>query len=340
MIAETFMLLVSLGTNGLGDDARAGLGRVGALAGVTDPIFLPARRDVTNWQREALLHLDLDSPRALRILREPQALPRCIRLNNYWCIKSAGWKGEIASDGEGHVAFSSATEGAAVAALLLRRYYMDYRRTSAQAIVSRWAPAQCGGAVALRGIKRGTVPAAADGLATKGLRNTLRARYLSGRIKGGKGPKVAKGAARGKPSRVASRPMPMLRAPAIAIGFGEKGAGAPTRLASLTLTLVLPPQIKGGGGASCPDESARIRNYAAKAANGVAAPGDDLHLFDAAGAPTDNLAKVMTNMAAVEIGPFAVDPQVISAGIARAVSLWTPKPPPDPETDPAPAAAD
>ena len=53
---------------------------------------------------------------------EPARLPRCIRLNNYWCIKKAGWTGEVASDSEGHVAFSSSLEGAMVAVRLLRRY--------------------------------------------------------------------------------------------------------------------------------------------------------------------------------------------------------------------------
>ena len=65
-----------------------------------------------------------------------------MRLNNYWRIKSARWNGKIASDAEGHVAFSSAHERAVVAAQLLRRYYVNYGHRSALAIVSRWAPSE------------------------------------------------------------------------------------------------------------------------------------------------------------------------------------------------------
>ena len=45
---------------------------------------------------------------------------RCVKLNNYWCIKSARWNGELATDGEGHVGFVSADHGADAAATLLR----------------------------------------------------------------------------------------------------------------------------------------------------------------------------------------------------------------------------
>ena len=74
----------------------------------------------------------------------PAAVSRCVKLNNYWCIKKAGWNGEIASDPDGHVAFVSAYGGAVVAALLLRRYYIDLGLRSARAIVTRWAPPECG----------------------------------------------------------------------------------------------------------------------------------------------------------------------------------------------------
>jgi hypothetical protein len=323
LIAETILLFLSLTGDPLAD-ARAGMGRLMASAGLADPLFQPGLREVTNWRAETLQHLELDTSGLTRVLREPERLPRCVRLNNYWCIKSAGWRGEIASDTEGHVAFSSATEGAAVAALLLRRYYIDYGRHTALAIVSRWAPAQCGPAIALRTTKGSTK--AADGLATRGLRNTLRARFLAGHT----GRSKVTGAKARVHTVIASAPMAMLRAPAIVIGFGEKpSTTAPTRLASLTLSIALPPQARGGS--SCPAESQRIRNYAARASAGVGSPETDLALFDATGAPTANLARVMRNMAAVEIGPMAADPALIEAGIARAVALWTPTPAPPSE---------
>ena len=55
---------------------------------------------------------------------------RCVKLNNYWCIKSARWNGELATDGEGHVGFASAEHGADAAATLLRRYYLEFNRKS------------------------------------------------------------------------------------------------------------------------------------------------------------------------------------------------------------------
>jgi hypothetical protein len=56
--------------------------------------------------------------------------------------------------------------------------------------------------------------------------------------------------------------------------------------------------------ASCSAELARINNYAAHVIEGVAKSADeDLKLFTPDGQPTENLAKVMINMAAVEIGP-------------------------------------
>ena len=99
-------------------------------------------------------------------------------------------------------------EGAAVAALLLRRYYIDFKRHTAREIASRWAPPQCGGTVApgyprvsrvlaraanvarmlpQRPIPMGAAPARpkiAD-LAPHGIFNTVRARWLATHLPGG-----------------------------------------------------------------------------------------------------------------------------------------------------------
>ena len=145
--------------------------------------------------------------------RDIKGVSRCIRLNNYWCVKKAGWTGEIASDPEGHVAFASAADGAGVAANLLRRYYVDFNLHSARAIVQRWAPAQCGPApVAFRGPRvrvagpggkamggRTLLGPEPRGLTTRGLGSTLRARWLASHSRGFR-PRVA-----GKPARVAVR---------------------------------------------------------------------------------------------------------------------------------------
>lgn len=275
-----------------------------------EPGFRPAARAVDNWRFEAADFLDVDGAGLLAFaLLAPESLPRCIRLNNYWCVKRAGWAGEIAADAEGHVAFASAHDGATVAALLLRRYYVDYGRKDARTIVANWAPAQCGPVVT---VARGRRVAAADGLTTRGIRNTLRAKYLASRS--GKGKRAV--------SRIAARPVQMMRAPAIAAGLGETPpASAAIRLASLEpgrrASDASPAPLR-----SCPDETRRMANYAARMVDGLAkdgaalAPGDDLALFDAAGEPTDTLAKVMLNMAAVEIGPWRVTQALVEQGIA------------------------
>ena len=274
------------------------------------PGFRPAARAVDNWRFEAGAALDVEGGALGIFAVKAESLPRCVRLNNYWCIKRAGWAGEIAADSEGHVAFASAREGAIVAALLLRRYYVDYGRRDARTIVSYWAPAQCGLVAASAGKRRS---ASADGLTTRGLRNTLRAKYLASR--GGK-------ARRALPkSRVAARPLPMMRAPAIAIGLGETApASSAIRLASLepmrgerVASDAAPAPV------SCGDEGQRLANYAARIVavltrdGAPVGPTDDLKLFDERGEPTPALAAVMANMAAVEIGPWRVTQDLVAA---------------------------
>jgi hypothetical protein len=146
-------------------------------------------RAVSNWQDQAAAAL---WPQALALTaslaRDPPYVARCVRLNNGWCIKSARWPGEIGADAEGHTAFASLADGADAAAVLLRRYYRDYGRRSALAIVRRWAPAECGMASAAgRGIAAAPV---AVGLAPHGIGRTLRARYLARHRPGG-APRIA-----------------------------------------------------------------------------------------------------------------------------------------------------
>lgn len=266
--------------------------------------FRPLAREVTNWREQASFSLDLpplsalslqwgieanDAAGALRAAAGEGKLSvaRCVRLNNYWCIKRAGWAGEIAADAEGHVAFASAAEGALVAASLLRRYYVDFRCHSAMEIVSRWAPAQCG----LGG------PTVA-GLARRGLGLTMRAQWLA-RAHRLRGRPVA-----ARRSVVKARFTALARAPAIAVGLGETTLIAPA--VSLTSALAAAPLREPAPlGATCASESARILNYARAASQGAAANEHaDLALFDSSGAPTPNLARVMGNMAGVEIGPL------------------------------------
>lgn len=147
------------------------------------PRYDPASRAVSNWHEEARAGL---RPQALALTaslaKDPPYVARCVRLNNGWCIKSARWPGEIGADAEGHTAFASLADGADAAARLLRRYYREYGRRSALAIVRRWAPAECriGAPMAA-----GASAPVSSALAPRGLGRTLRARFLARHRPGG-----------------------------------------------------------------------------------------------------------------------------------------------------------
>jgi hypothetical protein len=275
--------------------------------------FHPSERAVTNWRLEAADNLDVppDFKTKLTEGNDLPEVPRCVKLNNYWCIKRAGWAGEIAADADGHVAFASATDGAVAAAILLRRYYLDYNRHSASAILSRWAPAQCTNMTAGLGTirKRNLAqPGTLRGLAPLGIQNTLRARWLASHRRGSSGHGKAMAS---HPSILPSRPpLALMRAPEIAVGMGEQGR-APVKIAALELPVSAPH-----GGASCMDAGERIRNYTLRAIDGIAAsPEDDLNLFSANGTPGANLPRLLENMAKVEIGPLGARAGLIAAAI-------------------------
>jgi hypothetical protein len=350
------------------------------------PAYAPEQRAVDNWRSESALWLDMGPLDAIRRAADAEERDpaRCVKLNNYWCVKRAGWTGEIAADADGHVAFASAEEGAAVAALLLRRYYVDYRRHSARAIVERWAPAQCsampsratpGLPASREGLSRMMPQRAVQmGLAPQGLQNTLRARWLAAHGRGGIGPAPAQ-------SRVAGMP-DLMPAPSIMSGVAEgrprrEKAPRPQDLDTVAGLKPLPPPTSApssasatsrsslspvvsapspwtgtslslGGGIDCSGELARIANYAAHVAEGVAgSPNDDLLLFTASGQPTDNLAKVLANMSAVEIGPARPRMALVNAAVAQlrrllgdpaaAATVAAPGPDPAPPSD-APAS--
>jgi hypothetical protein len=368
------------------------------------PAYAPEKRAVDNWRVESALWLDMGPLDAVKRALDAEANEpaRCVKLNNYWCVKRAGWNGEIAADADGHVAFASAEEGAAVAALLLRRYYVDYKRHSARAIIERWAPAQCslmpvrptpGPPASREGMARMLPQRVAPmGLAPRGLQNTLRARWLAAHGRGGVGasssaksafssprdlmpapaaspgmPTSRGGMARMLPQRVVPMgpaprglqstlrarwlaahgrggggaspsakshfvgPPDLMPAPSIMEGVSEARrqrpkarleppAPAPALDAAASLaSLPAPPPLPPLGGTfDCSGELARIANYAAHVAEGIAAtPNDDLQLFDGAGQPTDNLARALVNMAAVEIGPARPRMGLVTAAVAQ-----------------------
>jgi hypothetical protein len=170
------------------------VGAAAVLEGETPPaLFQAQERAVTTWRVEAARDLapgPIAGLAAAFDLGRP-LVTRCVKLNNYWCIKRAGWNGEVGFDDEGHTAFASAEYGADAAVSLLRRYYRDYGRTSALAIVRRWAPAECRTFAASAS---GGGPVGAIGglpLALKGIQFTARARYLASR-RGGRPVRAAR----------------------------------------------------------------------------------------------------------------------------------------------------
>ncbi len=289
-------------------------------------------REVTNWRYEAFVALQPKPIVALAALfkAERPFVTRCVKLNNYWCIKSARWNGEIAKDSEGHVGFASAGHGADAAAALLRRYYMEFKRKSALDIVRRWAPAECNVAMGIGGMAV---------LAVKGIGGTVRARYLASRKAGRAVRFTAQSKPGGKPGRVSmviplTPKTPQFRVPDIAMGMGEKKkpdtaplplvAARPKPAAQSKASTSAPRAAKPAAAprpetatACAPDEQ-RLRNYASRIVEGLGVgPTDDLKLFTEDGAPLPNLNPVMLAMSAVELGVLRASPELVDEAIRR-----------------------
>jgi hypothetical protein len=291
--------------------------------------YEPNNREVTNWRSEALEALEPKPVVAMAALfrAERPFVTRCVKLNNYWCIKSARWNGEIATDSEGHVGFVSADHSADAAANLLRRYYLEFNRKSALDIVRRWAPAECNVATGIGGMAM---------LAVRGIGGTVRAQYLaSRRKKGGAVRYTAKAGPGGKPGRVSMViPMapktPQFRVPSIAAGMGEKPKPAgpqqplvaprpkPVREPAATASAAPKPAPKVQVAAACPSEEQRHRNYAGRMVEGLGVgPADDLKLFAEDGTPQPNLTHVMLAMSAFELGALRASPDLVEGAVRR-----------------------
>jgi len=313
--------------------------------------YLAADRAVSNWRAEALHDLQPRPVSAMAVLLnvERPVVTRCVKLNNYWCIKRARWNGEIGHDDEGHVGFASADQGADAAVTLLRRYYLDFGRKSALDIVRRWAPAECRGGPSL----------SLSVLAVRGIGQTLRARWLAAQPARTAKPATVRVAAAGnkaagvraaarpatgpRVSIVPLRPLPTFRMPDIAVGLGERRVTTisaslarqprrrqptPASVAAATRAKVAPAmrpvRIASVNpnplpATSCTPDEGRIRNYAARIVRHLdLGPSDDLKLFAADGAPLPNLRHVMLAMSAVELGLLRASMELIEAAIGRA----------------------
>lgn len=275
------------------------------------PYFSATARAVSNWRDEAGTAL---MPTSLALVvkyaaSDPAFVARCVKLNNYWCIKQARWRGELGGDGEGHTGFATAADGADAAAQLLRRYYREFGRRTALAIVRRWAPAECGiGPVAAARPRtaspRAAVPKVSADLAPRGIGKTLRARFLAGHGRGGvvrraastgasAGLRVQPWSARarlaGHPGRVFRGTVPLPKAVAgIADGIGSspsvKSETAPvTRRTALIPGLAPPPKFPLDGP---PVRAAPVRTMASRTANPAALLAPDRMVAEAAALPS------------------------------------------------------
>ena len=274
--------------------------------------------EISNWRAQTLATLE-PKPMAIAaalLNADRPVITRCVKLNNYWCIKSARWDGEIGKDSEGHVGFVSADHGADAAVNLLRRYYLEFNRKSALDIVRRWAPAECGIATGLGGLAV---------LAVKGIGGTVRARYLASRR--GKGVTTFTASGRGgKPGRVSMvLPIrtPQYRVPDIAAGMGEKPKAAPkVRVEQPKTKASSPPKMASAAPvAACAPDEQRLRNYAGRMVAELSlGPNDDLKLFAPDGRPLANLAPVMLAMASFELGMLRPSADFVDGAMERATS--------------------
>lgn len=277
------------------------------------PSFSQVARAVSNWREQAGENL---APGTLAFVvrhaaTEPGFVARCVRLNNYWCIKQARWSGELGGDAEGHTGFATAADGADAAVQLLRRYQRDFGRRSALAIVRRWAPSECGvprpvvaasaaagssGAASKRPARRTPVAAVSKTIAPQGIGGTLRARFLARHGRGGvaRAAPVATGGLRvqpwsararlaghpGRAARAVARPAVPLPKPAADIATGLTGTSARQAAATPKIAHMAAPK------APTPPASVIRSSVAAGAADPAALLAPDRLAAEAAALPS------------------------------------------------------
>lgn len=92
-------------------------------------------RSVSNWKSEAYAHLRIDSDSLNK-----HKFQRCIKLNNYWCLKDVGWDGKVGRDSDNHTAFKNGYYAARAAVRNFRTAYLRHGRKSAMEIMAVYAP--------------------------------------------------------------------------------------------------------------------------------------------------------------------------------------------------------
>ncbi len=64
----------------------------------------------------------------------------CIRFNNFWCLKRAGWQGEVGHDSRDHTKFSESAYAARAFFKTMRTYRYLHGLKSTSEIFNRYAP--------------------------------------------------------------------------------------------------------------------------------------------------------------------------------------------------------
>ena len=276
-------------------------------------------REISNWRTETLAALE---PKPVAIAAallnaDRPVITRCVKLNNYWCIKSARWDGEIGRIPKAMWASPPPTTG-------LTRRLICCGATTSNSIEN---PPSISSADGRR--RNATSPPASAALRCwpSGASAAPCGRsYLASRR--GKGVTTFTVTGRGgKPGRVS-----MVHSDQNTAIPGARYRGRNGREAKPTATKPFqrpkcgkasrrPPKIASAAPvAACAPDEQRLRNYASRMVVGLkVGPTDDLQLFARDGMPSENLAAVMTAMASFELGMLRPTDALIDAALRRAV---------------------
>jgi len=85
-----------------------------------------------NWEKLEMTTDELNAPGR-----------RCIRQNNYWCVKtppSERWRGQVGEDNSGHAIFADPVYSARAFARLMRNYRFKHEIITARQLAMRYAP--------------------------------------------------------------------------------------------------------------------------------------------------------------------------------------------------------
>lgn len=108
---------------------------ISATGAKSTPTYDSSTRSVSNWESQAAIHLGITDEALTK-----NKYPRCVKLNNYWCLKDVGWAGSVGRDNDRHTAFLDGNMAARAAVRNFRTAYLKHGRKTAFQIMSVYAP--------------------------------------------------------------------------------------------------------------------------------------------------------------------------------------------------------